>query len=318
MNSHLKCIPYSRRIAAPRRVLPYVLLVASAVMLDGCGSAARWQDASPRTVEKVTKSGQRSSRGNPPFYEVFGKRYYVLNSNAGYRQRGIASWYGKKFHGKPTSSGEIYNMHAMTAAHKTLPLPTDVRVTNLRNGRTVIVRVNDRGPFVDNRIIDLSYSAARDLDMIAAGTAFVEVETLTRNATTTPLLADSADRPSLTQSAVSMINPMSSAAADPVPEQLAVSLYLQVGAFGDSANAQKLRARLHSHGISNVVIRSDESSEPVLYRVRLGPISNVDEYDALLERIADIDIEDTHLVTESVERGTTDLSASGFGGLSGG
>ena len=105
-------------------------------------------------------------------------RYTVMNSSTGYRERGVASWYGKKFHGRSTSSGERYDMYAMTAAHKTLPLPTNVRVTNLDNGRSITVRVNDRGPFVKNRLIDLSYAAAKELDVVANGTGMVEVVAL--------------------------------------------------------------------------------------------------------------------------------------------
>jgi rare lipoprotein A len=300
--------------STPGCVLVAVLLAC----LAGCGGATRWEDDGHQQTEKVTKSQPRSSRGNPPFYEVFGERYYVLKSSNGYKERGIASWYGKKFHGKPTSSGEIYNMHAMTAAHKSLPLPTEVRVTNLRNGRTVIVKVNDRGPFVGNRIIDLSHSAAQKLDMITSGTAFVEVETLTHNATKPPLLAESSEQPTAAKSVVSMVTPISSAAAAPAPNADVLRLYLQVGAFGEQRNAKQLQQQLNRHGMSNVVIRPDESREPVLYRVRLGPISSVDEYDALVERVAGIDIKDTHLVTETIERGKMDLSASEMRGLSGG
>ena len=296
----------------------FVIVAVLLACLAGCGGATRWEDDGHQQTEKVTKSQPRSSRGNPPFYEVFGERYYVLNSANDYKERGIASWYGKKFHGKPTSSGEIYNMHAMTAAHKTLPLPTEVRVTNLRNGRTVIVKVNDRGPFVDNRIIDLSHSAAQKLDIITSGTAFVEVETLPRNATKPPLLAQSSEQPTVAKSVISMVTPISSAAAAPAPGAALLGLYLQVGAFGEQRNAKKLQQQLNRHGISNVVIRPDESREPVLYRVRLGPISSVDEYDALVEQVAGIDIKDTHLVTETIERGKTDLSASEMRGLSGG
>ncbi len=133
-------------------------------------------DAIPDAVPRVEP---RSARGNPVAYEVFGKRYFILATADGYRERGVASWYGPTFHARPTSSGEPYDMYAMTAAHKTLPIPAYVRVTNLSNGRSVVVRVNDRGPFVDNRIIDLSYTAAHKLDMTRAGTAFVEVEVIT-------------------------------------------------------------------------------------------------------------------------------------------
>ena len=120
----------------------------------------------------------RSRYGNPPFYDVFGKRYYVLSSSAATVERGVASWYGPGFHKVRTSTREPYDMYGMTAAHKTLPLPSYVRVTNLQNGRSIVVRVNDRGPFVGNRIIDLSYTAAAKLDMLRNGTAMVEVRTI--------------------------------------------------------------------------------------------------------------------------------------------
>ena len=306
------------RLRAFLSVPGFALLTVLSVYIAGCGGATQWEDDSHQRTQTVTKSQKRSSRGNPPFYEVFGERYYVLNTSSGYKERGIASWYGKKFHGKPTSSGEIYNMRAMTAAHKTLPLPTDVRVTNLSNGKSIVVRVNDRGPFVDNRIIDLSYSAAQKLDMISAGTAFVEVDAFTHTATKAPLIADASSQPAVTQSAASMVNPISSAVAEPAIDTTVIRLYLQVGAFGERLNAEKLQQQLNSHGISNVVIRYDESRKPALYRVRLGPIKNVTEYDSLVQRVTGIHIKETHLVTETVERGKTDLSASEMSGLLGG
>jgi rare lipoprotein A len=306
------------RIRALPSLCDCIVLMILSGFVAGCGGVTQWEDDSHQRTQKVTKSQKRSSRGNPPFYEVFGERYHVLNTSAGYKERGIASWYGKKFHGKPTSSGEIYNMHAMTAAHKTLPLPTDVRVTNLRNGKSIVVKVNDRGPFVDNRVIDLSYSAAVKLDMISAGTTFVEVEAFTGKVNEPPLLADSSGQPAVRKSAASMANPISSAAAEPALDTTVIHLYLQVGAFGDRSNAQKMQQQLNNHGISNVVIRHDKSSEPALYRVRLGPITDVDEYDLLVKRVNGIHIKETHLVTETVERGTTDLSASEMRGLLGG
>jgi len=322
MLSYADKITFSPREVARIRALLWrprcIALMIVSICVVGCGGATQWEDDTHQRTQKVTKSQKRSSRGNPPFYEVFGERYYVMNTSAGYKERGIASWYGKKFHGKPTSSGEIYDMYAMTAAHKTLPLPTEVRVTNLRNGKSIVVKVNDRGPFVDNRIIDLSYTAAKKLDMISAGTTFVEVEAFTGRTTATPLMADSSDKSPGTKSVVSMANPISSAVAEPVMDTTVIRLYLQVGAFGDKLNAQKLQQQLNGHGIANVVIRYDESRVPALYRVRLGPISNVDEYDSLVKRVSGIHIKDTHLVTETVERGTTDLSASEMRGLSGG
>ncbi len=129
--------------------------------------------------DAVPRNEPRSALGNPPFYEVDGHRYTVLGSSVGYVERGVASWYGTEFHGLRTATGEPYDMFAMTAAHKTLPLPCYARVTNLANGRSIVVRINDRGPFVSNRVIDLSYAAAAKLDMIGSGTAFVQIETLT-------------------------------------------------------------------------------------------------------------------------------------------
>jgi rare lipoprotein A len=121
-----------------------------------------------------------SRRGNMDEYEQSGRRYRVLDSSHGYDERGIASWYGRDFHGRTTSSGEPYDMHALSAAHRTLPLPSWVRVTNLSNGRSVVLRVNDRGPFADpgRRIIDVSYAAAVRLGMVEAGTASVRVQAI--------------------------------------------------------------------------------------------------------------------------------------------
>lgn len=120
----------------------------------------------------------KSAHGNMPTYQVRGRRYHVLHSSRGYDERGVASWYGEPFHGRRTSSGETYDMHQLSAAHRTLPLPTYVEVTNLENGRQIVVRVNDRGPFHDGRIIDLSYAAARKLDIVGPGTAQVRVRAL--------------------------------------------------------------------------------------------------------------------------------------------
>ncbi len=128
--------------------------------------------------DAVPRPEVKSPSGNPESYEVDGKRYRVLDTSAGYRERGIASWYGEKFHGRLTSSGVPYDMYRMTAAHKTLPLPTYVRVTNLENGRSVVLRVNDRGPLIEGRIIDVSFVAAQKLGLVGTGTARVEVEAL--------------------------------------------------------------------------------------------------------------------------------------------
>ena len=145
------------------------------LLLAGCATDGppRSGSISPRDLppDPVPRKEARSRYGNGPVYEVLGKNYRVMNSSYGYQETGVASWYGKKFHGRKTSNGEIYNMYAMTAAHKTLPIPVYVRVKNLSNGRSVVVKVNDRGPFIGGRIIDLSYAAAQKLDIIGTGTA---------------------------------------------------------------------------------------------------------------------------------------------------
>lgn len=225
-------------------------------------------DAIPRTEP-------RSARGNPVAYEVFGKRYFILATADGYRERGVASWYGPTFHARPTSSGEPYDMYAMTAAHKTLPIPAYVRVTNLSNGRSIVVRVNDRGPFVANRIIDLSYTAAYKLDMTRAGTAFVEVEVITPGT-----LAATAQ----------------GVAPQPPPTLQGPVLFLQAGAFGVVANANQLAERLRREGIESVrVLEPDAASN--LFRVRVGPIADVATFDATAQRIERLGVE-TRLISE--------------------
>jgi rare lipoprotein A len=292
----------------------YRLVIPLAVLLQAC-SVVSWDgDAQP------VNNHQKSSRGNPTSYVVFGQRYYVMDSSYGYSERGVASWYGRKFHGKPTSSGEIYDMHEMTAAHKTLPLPTTVRVTNLKNGRSIIVKVNDRGPFVDNRIIDLSYVAARKLDMITNGTAFVEVEVEPLNMGTVmgPLMAGASpseikiqpdgqpvDLPDGSQ----LPSPIATAAAETTSGVDATQLYLQIGAFGEQLNAEQLRQQLEASDFSNVVVRYDDSGNSALYRVRLGPINDIDAYDALLAKIAALQIQETHLVTEYTNGQVEEISA---------
>jgi rare lipoprotein A len=276
----------------PRNPATALLLIFLVASLAGCGSN-RPKDGPPRSgsasipglpADATPRPEPRSKYGNGPVYEVFGERYTVLNSSAGYMERGVASWYGNKFHGKRTSNQEVYDMHAMTAAHKSLPLPSYVRVRNLQNNRSVVVRVNDRGPFVDNRIIDLSYSAARKLDMIKDGTSMVEVEAISFD---TP----AGDR---------VVRRTTPQAAPPPPQQAAVSnrIFIQVGAFGSPENAQRRLGALRSSGIGNSFVLEDTSSSPTLYRVRIGPIKGVVQYDILVEELENLGINDPYLVTE--------------------
>lgn len=220
--------------------------------------------------DSVPRAEPRSARGNPPFYEVFGKRYFVMDEAAGYVERGIASWYGPGFHAANTSNGERYDMYAMTAAHKTLPLPSYVQVTNLRNGRSVVVRVNDRGPFKEGRIIDLSYTAAAKLDMLRDGTTFVEVRALTLEQETSPSTA-----------------PPQTAATAP--------MYVQAGAFSSEENALNLLERLRANGVEESFVREDQVDGRSLYRVRIGPVPSVVEFDRVLMRLKSLGIADARL-----------------------
>jgi rare lipoprotein A len=247
----------------------------------------------PEAREVASRSGvatpapqPRSDRGNPPFYEVLGKRYHVLPTSAGYMQRGVASWYGRDFHGLATSSGEIYNMHAMTAAHTTLPLPTWVEVTNLTNGKRVVVKDNDRGPFVDNRLIDLSYAAATELDMVRTGTTRVEVRTVAP-----PLEAYRVDAAAPVPS---LPLPITTSASAPALERM----YVQIGAFAQQENAERLVARLRASGFSNPVVFSEPNDRRRLHRVRLGPIRDSVEFDDLSARLRAIGVSGSQLVVD--------------------
>jgi rare lipoprotein A len=361
--------------------------------------------------DAVPRYEPRSPYGNPPFYDVFGKRYFVLSSSADYLERGVASWYGPGFHKVRTSTGEIYDMYAMTAAHKTLPLPAYVRVTNLQNGRSVVVRVNDRGPFVGNRIIDLSYTAAAKLDMLREGTAMVEVRSvgptspaadavagvLVSAAAAATAGASAAAAGSVTSSAtVSGTSPTGTAASGiavpgaaasgtaasgiavpgaaasgtaasgiavpgaaapgtaasgtspsgtstsgtaapgttpssatapgaaiagvpaagtpaaasgipsgapaiapaPVTSAPAAALYVQAGAFANPANARRLAARLRDGGYGTVFIREDTIAGRTLYRVRIGPVPDVSQFDQIVAALEQAGVPDAHLALD--------------------
>ncbi len=243
-------------------------------------------------TDAVPRVEPRSRYGNPPYYDAFGKRYYVLSTNIGYVERGVASWYGPGFHQIRTSTGEPYDMYAMSAAHKTLPLPAYVSVTNLQNGRSVVVRVNDRGPFVGNRIIDLSYSAAAKLDMIRGGTAFVEVRSIDPS---TWVPAPAAAAPAAPVQA-----PAAAAPADPVqaPAAVGAPLFVQAGAFADPSNAERLAQKLRGGAYGNVFVRDDRIAGRRMYRVRIGPVPNVAEFDRVVAALERDGIHDAHLALD--------------------
>lgn len=260
-------------------VVFFALLVnacAPAIPRDGAPAIPLDVSAIP---DAVPREEPRSRYGNPDYYDVLGKRYYVLKSSKGYVESGIASWYGTKFHGKRTSSGETYDMNSMTAAHKTLPLPTYVEVTNLENRRTVIVRVNDRGPFHENRIIDLSYAAAAKLGIIADGTGLVEIHAID------PAHYHARDN-RVPQQAIEKITAI-------LPQ-----FYIQVGAFAELMNAERLRSRLSVLGPHLVNISQAVVGGRMLYRVRIGPLDSIDNADQIVSRLGSIGINEHQIVID--------------------
>ncbi len=214
-----------------------------------------------------TKSGslKKSKYGNPSSYIVMGKRYYVMDSAKGFTQKGVASWYGPKFHGKRTSSGETYNMHAMTAAHKTLPIPVYVKVKNVTNGKTAIVLVNDRGPFAHDRIIDLSYAAAKKLGVVGPGTAKVEIVAL-----------DSSKK--VSRSAVKAI-PLKTST------QEQANMYVQLGSFSSEGNALRLSKELKVKKETAVVIKPVKTGQGDFFRVQIGPLLDLSEANSIQNRL---------------------------------
>jgi rare lipoprotein A len=282
--------------------------------------------------DAVPRFEPRSRNGNPPFYDVFGKRYYVLSSGIGYWERGVASWYGPGFHKERTSTGEPYDMYGMTAAHKTLPLPIYVRVTNLQNGRSVVVRVNDRGPFVGNRIIDLSYTAAAKLDMLRNGTAMVEVRAVDPSAPPPVITASAGIGPSAVPAVTgptapaapatptASIEPVASAAEPPAAglgvissavaapaapavepggsAHIAPALFVQAGAFADPANAERLAEKLRGGSFGKVFVRDDQIAGRRMFRVRIGPVPDVAEFDRVVAALERAGISDAHLALD--------------------
>ena len=283
-------------------------LTLTAFLLSGCSLARRKHEPAtsipsgsavpqpPPDVlaipDVVPRAEPRSKRGNPPFYEVFGKRYYVLATSEGHVERGTASWYGPGFHSASTSMGERYDMYAMTAAHKTLPLPAYAEVTNLRNGRKVVVRINDRGPFVGDRIIDLSYTAAARLDMLLQGTAPVEVRVITPR----PGPGAGSATPPVTPVAPS-VPPVTVVNAPAAKPGGAAPLYIQAGVFADHENARRRVEVLLAAGLELASL--DEIPNPrALHRVRVGPFASVEEFDLTMQRLRTLGITDARLLAD--------------------
>lgn len=219
------------------------------VLLSACTTSTPGvlKDSAPKqpidvshVKDAIPKHESPSRYGNPSSYVVNGQRYYVLPTSKNYKEKGVASWYGTKFHGRLTSTREAYDMLAMTAASPVLPLPTYARVTNLNNGKSVVVRVNDRGPFAPGRIIDLSYTAAKKLGYAEKGTAYVEVTAL-------PMVFDSV-----------------------APD----SYYLQVGAFSVASHANRYQQQLKQLLQAPVRVLSKHTHHTIFYVVRVGPVES--------------------------------------------
>ncbi len=279
--------------------MEYWLLIGTlciAAGLTGCASSGSrpshsshashsgYHDIDANSIpDPVPRHEPKSKYGNPKSYHVLGKTYYVENTAEGFRERGQASWYGHPFHGRRTSSGETYDMYLMTAAHKTVPIPSYMRVTNLENGKSMIVRVNDRGPFHEGRVIDLSYAAAKKLGVHASGTAPVEIAVVTptqdnypRQPARAPLMTAQASpaKPSL-KPAQSAPNTTTTAQAPVVSDAANQQAYLQVAAFNSKPRAQEMANHLQNlPEVPGIEIESGYSNNSPVHRVRVGPFNS--------------------------------------------
>jgi rare lipoprotein A len=234
-----------------------------------------------------------SKTGNPSSYTVLGQTYTLVPACKGYQDRGIASWYGMQFNGGRTSDGETYDMYAMTAANKVVPIPCYVRVTNLKSGKSVIVKINDRGPFVANRLIDLSYAAASKLGMLGSGTALVEVQAVGPGDLPPPTdIAPAA----VTAVAGLPATPLAVPAAPSPPASGNPQIFLQVGAYAARANADSAVTRLTAGGVSRAFVEPAGDGARTLYRVRIGPLADVDVVDKLTASLAQLGFKDVQIV----------------------
>ncbi len=320
--------------------IPHFLRIGLIVFIvfghSACSLHRAKPDSAPSTkilkselpADAVPRAEPLSKYGNPASYEVFGKRYYTMKSSQDFVQRGIASWYGKKFHGRRTSSGEEYNMYAMTAAHKELPLPTYVQVTNLKNRKQIVVRVNDRGPFHDNRVIDLSYSAAIKLDIVKQGTGLVEVRALDpltyqknieENSENRQLALRRSDEETQQKSLQKVSARLESESiADKEVKSAYVAaeakkkhqkpksdivthdpkVFVQVGAFSTKSNANQLVNQLNDLGLGEINISSVMQNQQQLHRVRIGPLLTVQAADETVSKLNNMGLKEHRVVIE--------------------
>ena len=233
--------------------------------------------------EVVPTALNRTMAGNRSPYTVLGKTYHVLPTEEGYSERGVASWYGEKFHGHKTSNGEVFDMYQASAAHKSLPIPSFLRVTNLDNNRSIVVRVNDRGPFHGERVVDLSYAAAMKLGYADRGTARVQLDAI---------VPSRASRDSSLAS-------RATSAADTVLLSPRGEKYLQVGAFAELSTAQAVSSQLRALTNRPVFIRSVNSqSNGLLHRVRVGPVNDPGEIQQITQSVVAANLGSPYTITE--------------------
>jgi len=285
---------------SPLKWLSCIGLLALPWLLTACVSTPRsssetvvLKDSAPdvdldvtHLPDAVPKHELIKNSGNKTPYTVLGKTYHVNFSTKGFAETGYASWYGKKFHGNKTSNGEIYDMYGMTAAHKTLPIPAYVRVVNLENDLSCVVRVNDRGPFHEGRVIDLSYAAAKKLGFHHKGTAKVRIETIEQTPFASPL-------PASENPQAGLVPVIQQGGASQAPPQGPLS-YLQVGAFSKQETADLLRNRLRPSLSGKVLVRSEPQQN--LFKVMVGPIMDNMELLAVRQKLAEAQLPNGHLV----------------------
>ena len=254
--------------------MKYLVLTASlaVLLLSACAGKKEVEPGDGPSSRKITaadvhdavpKDEPRARYGNHSPYTVLGKTYTVLPSSKGYHERGIASWYGSKFHGRRTSSGEPYDMHLATAEHKSLPLPTYAEVTNLDNGRKMIVKINDRGPFHEDRIIDLSYAAAIKLGVDQTGTARIDVRAIDVKSSKRPVV------------------------------KVDDGTFLQVGAFSKRKTANDLAGKMMAAQLKPVTVKKSRG----LYKVWIGPYASEAEIEASMYRVVELGYERPHRVS---------------------
>ena len=306
----------------PLPITHYLIAAALAIALGGCGTTPKAPPARPGgyylddgpggkppanldSIPDAVPRAEPINRGTARPYVVMGRNYTPMTSLAPYKGRGIATWYGRRYHGRQTSSGEIYDMYGMSAAHTTLPIPSYARVTNLKNGKAVVVRINDRGPFVEGRIIDLSYTAAHRIGVLAGGAAMVEVESIIPGASgamvasappapvapaprpeSAPIATAREPEPPATQLPAAEPPPAVTSGAPPVPVITdAGGIYLQLGAFGSRENAENFLARMKIQ-VEWLASTLHVFSRDGLFRVHAGPYAREVEARQAADRVS--------------------------------